>query len=133
MYECVYECVYVCACLNMRVYKHMCVSVEVRGTVHFMFLLGKLFAGLELPSRVGRLASWPGIPAICFSSHPVLGLYATIKTLLFCFLLWFWGPKTEILWLARQVLHGLYPTRWGHFLHDRVLANGNKGGNNPFN
>lgn len=83
LYECVYECVYVCACLNMCVYKHMCVSVEARGTVHFMFLFGKLFAGLELPSRVGRLASWPGIPAICFSSHPVLGLYATIKTLLF--------------------------------------------------
>lgn len=54
-----------------------------------MFLLGKLFAGLELPSRVGRLASWPGIPAICFSSHPVLGLYATIKTLLFVLFFYF--------------------------------------------
>lgn len=57
LYECVCECAYVsmcvCVCVSMYVYENMCVSVEGRGTVHFMFLLGKSFGGLEL-AKQGR-------------------------------------------------------------------------------
>lgn len=51
VYVCEHVCV--CVCASMCVYENMCVSVEARGTVHFMFLLGKLFGGLEL-AKQGR-------------------------------------------------------------------------------